>query len=126
VGRMTLRVLAGVVAALACAGGAHADPVVYTWTGYGGFGPTSTGSKCGSYKMTVNVTVDGDAVKGVFQQVMRDERQFEAKLAKDGTFKTTAVVGNGGIMDVTGVINDGESTVVLDGYCKFNAKLSRK
>jgi hypothetical protein len=24
------------------------------------------------------------------------------------------------------VINDGESTVVLDGYCKFNAKLSRK
>jgi hypothetical protein len=76
--------------------------------------------------MTVNVSVDGDAVKGVFRQEGRDERNFEATLGKDGAFKTTAVVGGGGIMDVTGTIKDGDSTVLLDGYCRFNAKLTRK
>jgi hypothetical protein len=119
-------VLAGAAAVLLLSGGVHADPVVYTWTGLGGFGPKTAGStRCG-VKMTVNVTVDGDSVKGVFQQEGRDQRNFETTLGKDGTFKTTAVVGGGGIMDVTGVIRDGESTVLLDGYCRFDAKLTRK
>jgi hypothetical protein len=124
---MRFLVLAGAAAGLLLTGGVHADPVVYTWTGYGGFGPKTAGStRCGSSKMTVNVSVDGDSVRGVFQQEGRDERKFETTLGKDGTFKTTAVVGGGGIMDVTGVIKDGESTVLLDGYCRFNAKLTRK
>jgi hypothetical protein len=124
---MRLLVLAGAAGLLLLSGGVHADPVVYSWTGYGGFGPKTAGStRCGSFKMTVNVSVDGDSVKGVFQQQGRDERNFETTLGKDGTFKTTAVVGGGGIMDVTGVIKDGESTVLLDGYCRFDARLTRK
>jgi hypothetical protein len=124
---MTFPVLAGALAGLLFSGGVQADPVVYTWTGYGGFGPKTAGStRCGSFKMTVNVSVDGDAVKGVFRQEGRDERNFEGTLGKDGAFKTTAVVGGGGIMDVTGTIKDGDSTVLLDGYCRFNAKLTRK
>jgi hypothetical protein len=125
--RRTWLALAGLVAGAAYCGGAHADPAAYTWTGYGGFGPKTAGStKCPSYKMTVNVTVDGDSVKGVFQQEGRDERNFVATLDKDGTFKTTATVGGGGVMDVTGVIREGESAVLLDGYCRFNARLARK
>jgi hypothetical protein len=124
---MRIPVLAGTVACLLLSGGVRADPAVYTWTGYGGFGPKTAGStRCGSFKMTVNISVDGDSVKGVFQQHGRDERNFETTLGKDGSFKTTAVVGGGGIMDVTGVIKDGESTVLLDGYCRFNATLTRK
>jgi len=124
---MRFPVLAGAVAGLVLCGAAQADPVVYTWTGYGGFGPKTAGStRCPSYKMTVNVTVDGDSVKGVFQQEGRDERNFETTLGKDGAFKTTAVVGNGGIMDVTGTIKDGENTVLLDGYCRFDAKLAKR
>ena len=119
-------VLAGAAAGLLLSGGVHADPVVYTWTGLGGFGPKTAGSTRCAVKMTVNVTVDGDSVKGVFQQEGRDQRSFETTLGKDGTFKTTAVVGGGGIMDVTGVIRDGQSTVLLDGYCRFDAKLTRK
>jgi len=119
-------VLARATAGLLLSGGVHADPVVYTWTGLGGFGPKTAGSTRCAVKMTVNVTVDGDSVKGVFQQEGRDQRSFETTLGKDGTFKTTAVVGGGGIMDVTGVIRDGQSTVLLDGYCRFDAKLTRK
>ena len=29
-------------------------------------------------------------------------------------------------MDVTGVISDQESAVLLDGYCKFGGKLNKK
>jgi hypothetical protein len=36
------------------------------------------------------------------------------------------VVGNGGIVDVTGTIKDGENTVMLDGYCRFDAKLAKR
>jgi len=113
------------VAGLVPAGGAQAEALVYTWTGYGGFGPKSVTTKCATYRMTVNVTVDGDSVKGTFQQDMRDERRFEAMLGKDGAFKTTTMVQNGS-MDVSGVIKDRESTIVLDGYCRFDAKLTRK
>ena len=35
--------------------------------------------------------------------------------------------GDGGnSMDVKGTIKDGESRIILDGYCKFDAKLVRK
>jgi len=122
-----LLAFAGALAAVAATGAAQAEPVAYTWTGYGGFGPKTAGStKCPHYTMTVNVVVDGDSVKGVFQQQGSDARNFEATMGKDGTFKTTAMVGGGGIMDVTGVIKDAESAVLLDGYCRFNAKLTRK
>jgi hypothetical protein len=56
---------------------------------------------------------------------LRKQLWFEATLGKDGAFKTTVMVGNGGSMDVGGVIKDGESAVLLDGYCRFDAKLTR-
>lgn len=110
----------------ALAGVAHAQPTLYTWTGYGEFGLKSTGNKCGSYRMTVDVAVDGAAVRGTFQQALREQRHFEATLDAAGAFKTTAVVDSGDLMDVTGTIRDGGGAVTLDGYCRFKAKLVRK
>ena len=47
-------------------------------------------SKCVTYKMTITVTVDGNAVKGLFQQEGRPERKFETTLGKNGAIKTAA------------------------------------
>ena len=119
-----LRVIAGAVAFLLVAGAAHAEPVVYSWTGYGENVPGS--SKCPTYKMTINVTLDGDSVKGKFQQEGRPERSFETTLGKNGAIKTAAMVGGGGMMDVIGQIKDGESKIKLDGYCRFEGPLTKK
>ena len=119
-----LRVIAGTVALLLVAGAALAEPAVYTWTGVGVNVPGS--SKCPTYKMTINVTVDGDSVKGKFQQEGRPERSFETTLGKNGAIKTAAMVGGGGMMDVIGQIKDGESKIKLDGYCKFEGPLTKK
>ena len=115
---------AGAFAVLLIAGAAQAQPVVYTWTGFGTNVPGS--SKCPTYKMTINVTVDGKNVKGTFQQEGRPERTFEATLDADGGIKTTAKVGGGGSMDVTGSVKDGDMKVLLDGYCKFGGPLTKK
>lgn len=97
------------------------QPAAFTWTGMG------TGSgKCPTYKMTIDVTIEGSAVRGLFQQEGRPQRHFEATMGAGGVFKTKAEVGGGGSMDVTGAIKDGESKVLLDGYCKFDAKLTKK
>ena len=105
------------------AGAAQAAPVAYTWTGMGVNVPGS--AKCATYKMTIDVTVDGKTVKGVFHQQGREERNFEATLDGKGMFKTKAAVG-GGSMFVSGSISATESRVVLDGYCKFGGKLTGK
>ena len=112
---------AAAIAVLALAGTAHAQQSTYTWTGAG-----QGSGKCTSYKMTIDVTVDGNAVKGHFQQQGRDERHFEATLDGKGLFKTKAEVGGGGSMAVSGAISDKESRVLLDGYCKFDGKLTKK
>ena len=117
-------IAASIIAAVLFAGTAYAQQAMYTWTGYGTNVPGS--SKCPTYKMTINVTVEGTAVKGHFQQEGRDARHFEATLGQGGAFKTTAIVGGGNKMDVTGTIADGGSKVLLDGYCKFDAKLAKK
>jgi hypothetical protein len=36
------------------------------------------------------------------------------------------VVGGGNIMQVSGKIADNDSTVLLDGYCKFGGHLTKK
>src|SRR6266478_4135567 len=122
---MTIRhfILAGAVGGLALPGAAYAQSAAYTWTGMGT--NVSSSSKCSTYKMTIDVTVDGKAVKGIFHQQGRDERHFEATLNDKGLFKTKAQVA-GGTMDVTGTISDKESRVLLDGYCKFEGKLTKK
>ena len=118
-------VVAGMaLATLLFAGAVYAQPVGYAWTGYGI--NVSGSSKCPTYQMTIDVTVEGDSVKAFFQQEGRPERHFEATKDAKGMFKTKAVVGGGGSMDVSGTISDIDSKVLLDGYCKFGGKLTKK
>jgi hypothetical protein len=118
---MLRAIFVGAVAMLAMVDATLAQQAAYTWTG------TGQGSgKCTSYKMTVNVTVEGTAVKGVFKQEGRAERHFETTLAPGGLIKTKAQLDGGNSMDVKGTIKEGESRVVLDGYCKFDARLTKK
>ena len=112
------------LAALVLAAPVHAQSAKYGWTGYGVNVPGS--SKCPTYKMTIDVTVAGDSVKALFQQEGRDQRHFEATKDATGTFKTTAVVGGGNIMQVSGTISDAGGKVLLDGYCKFEGPLTKK
>lgn len=109
------------IAVLAMGDAALAQQATYTWTGAG-----QGSGKCTSYKMTVNVTVEGTAVKGLFKQEGRTERHFEATLGAGGAIKTKAKLDGGSTMDVKGTIKDGEGRIILDGYCKFDAKLVRK
>ena len=76
--------------------------------------------------MTIDVTVAGNSVAAQFQQEGRPERHFEATKEAQGNDKTEAVVGGGNIMQVSGKITDADSTVVLDGYCKFGGHLTKK
>jgi hypothetical protein len=113
---------AAMLAVLATGGAVLAQQAAYTWTGAG-----QGSGKCTSYKMTVNVAVEGTAVKGTFQQEGRTERHFETTLGAGGVIKATkAKLDGGSSMDVKGTIKDGESRVILDGYCKFDAKLTKK
>jgi hypothetical protein len=41
-------------------------------------------------------------------------------------FHTSAVVGGGNVIQVSGTINGADSNVLLDGYCKFGGPLIRK
>jgi hypothetical protein len=116
--------IAFILGSFACIGAALAQQAAYSWTGLGTNVPNS--SKCTSYKMTIDVTVQGSAVKGDFQQEGREQRHFEAVADANGAFKTKAQLGAGNSMDVTGSVKDGSSSVVLDGYCKFGGKLTKK
>lgn len=111
-------------AALLVAGPALAEPAIYSWTGYGLNVPGS--GKCPTYKMTIDVTVVGTDVQGRFQQEGRPERNFKATLGSDMKFKTTAIVGGGNKMDVVGSLKEGNSTIMLDGYCLFEGKLTKR
>jgi hypothetical protein len=117
-------ILASVFAAALFAGAASAQQTAYTWTGAGE--NVRGASKCPGYKMTINVTVEGTAVKGQFQQEGREQRHFETTLGQGGAFKTVAKLGQGNTIDVVGTIKDGESKIMLDGYCKFAGKLTKK
>jgi hypothetical protein len=116
-------IVAAGMAALLVAGGSAvcAEQTAYAWTGMG------VGSgKCSTYKMEINITAEGNLVKGVLKQQGRPERTFEATADKNGLFKTTAKVGNGGTLEVNGSLKEGSTNVVLDGYCKFGGRLTTK
>lgn len=106
---------------IAVAGLLSAAPAVaqtqYTWTGYG-----AGQYNCPRYKMTIDVSVTGNQVSGTFMQEGRQQR-FWAPVAMDGAgnFQTTAKVADG-TMKVRGRITPAGGNVVLDGYCKFDAK----
>src|SRR5215510_5699803 len=120
---MLKRAFVGAMASLLFVGAAHAQPVVYTWTGYGKNVPGS--SKCPTYKMVIDVTVTGDQVKGRFQQEGRPERGFETTMLKGGVIKTAAIVGGGNMMEVFGQIKEGDNKILLNGYCKFGGPLTK-
>jgi hypothetical protein len=103
---------------------AWAETATYSLTGMG-TGVAGT-SKCATYQITIDVTVDGKAVKGLFKQQGRPERAFTATLDDKGAFKTRADVGEGNTMDVSGTIAAKDGRILLDGYCKFEGKLGRK
>jgi hypothetical protein len=117
-------IAAATLATVLLAGAAQAEPAIYTWTGYGLNVPGS--GKCPTYKMTIDVTVVGSDVQGRFLQEGRTERNFKATMGPDMKFKTTAVVGGGNKMDVVGSLKEGNSTIMLDGYCLFEGKLTKK
>lgn len=89
----------------------------YTWTGYG-----AGQYNCPRYKMTIDVSVTGNMVAGTFMQEGRQQRFWNA-VAMDGAgnFRTTAKVADGN-MKVSGKITPTGGNVLLDGYCKFDAK----
>ena len=120
---MRIVTLTMTVLALFGIGSAWAQAATYTLTGMG-TGVAGT-SKCATYQITIDVSVDGKAVKGLFKQQGRPERAFTATLDDKGAFKTQANVGEGNVMDVSGTISDKESRILLDGYCKFEGKLLR-
>ena len=121
---MLKRLAVATLATLFLAGPALAEPPIFTWTGYGLNVPGS--GKCPTYKMTIDVTVVGTDVQGRFQQEGRPERNFKATLGADMKFKTTAIVGGGNKMDVVGALKEGASTIMLDGYCLFEGKLTKR
>jgi hypothetical protein len=90
----------------------------YTWTGYG-----QGQGNCTRYKMTIDVTLTGNQVKGTFLQEGRTQRFWDPVAADAaGNFRATAKVGDGNTMKVTGKVTPAGGNVVLDGYCKFDAK----
>jgi len=104
---------------------ALAQTASYTWTGFGKSGGVGgSGGKCASYKMKIDVTVTGTDIKGLFQQEGRVQRNFEATADAAGVFRTKAKV-DGGSMDVKGTISATKASVLLDGYCKFDATLKK-
>ena len=105
------------------AGTAWAQTAVYSLTGMGTGVPGT--SKCATYQIIIDVTIDGKAVKGSFKQQGRPERTFATTLDDKGMFKAKAEIGESNIMDVSGVISAGDSRIFLDGYCKFEGKLNR-
>ena len=119
----TTTIAAGLLGVLLIATAAWAEPVNYTWSGPGI--NTQGSTKCPGYKMTIDIMVDGDKVSGRFQQEGRPERKFETTRNAQGAIKTKAEVGEGNVMDVSGVISAGDSRIFLDGYCKFEGKLNR-
>jgi len=117
---MTKTIAAGLVASLLIATAAQAQAEAYTWTGVGI--NVQGANKCPTYKMTIDITIEGDKVSGRFQQEGRPERKFETTRNAQGVIKTKAELGQGNTIEVMGTINDKEQKIVLDGYCKFDAK----
>ncbi len=102
--------------------GGTASAQTYTGTVYG-FG---SGNNCSRYQMTMDVTVSGSQVQGIFQQKDRPQRNFAATADAAGVFKGTAMLGEGNKMSVAGSVKPNEVRVKLDGYCTFDFKLAPK
>jgi hypothetical protein len=106
------------LALLAATPGLAAEGDVWTWSGYGHSGS----NKCFTYKMDISVTEQGGRAIGLFQQEGRPQRNFDLPLGADGSFKGTAMLGQGNTIAVSGKLGDG-AKIKLDGYCVFDGPL---
>ena len=123
-GMIRLVVMGGAMAGLLFTGAAQAQTGAYTWAGYGVNAAGS--SQCPTYKMVIDVTVEGNSVKGLFQQDGRPQHHFETTKDASGAFKAKADLGGSSSMSVTGSLKDGDSKVLLVGYCMFGGPLTKK
>lgn len=106
------------------AAGALAEPVKYTWHGYGINVPQS--SKCPTYELNLSFYVENGKVWGDWLQTGRVVRKFEFTLAPDGTFKGEVDL-QASIMYVKGQVTpDGQARMDMKGYCIFGGWLKRE
>ncbi len=111
------------VALSAAASPAQAETHISDYAGVSyGTGP----GNCSSYLMFVEITVSGNDVRGVFQQTDRTKRHFKATRDASGAFKTQAVVGGGGRMNVSGTLRPDGGDVLFEGYCRFETRLAKR
>jgi hypothetical protein len=83
-GMIKVVVLVSAMTGLLFTGAVLAQTATYTWAGKG-VSPAGS-SRCPNYYMVINVTVQGNSVKGRFQQEIRQERHFEATKDASGAF----------------------------------------
>ena len=105
------------------AGAALAEPIKYTWHGYGINVPQS--SKCGSYELNLSFYVENGKVWGDWLQTGRVVRKFEFALAADGTFAGQVDL-QASIMNVKGQVTVDGARMDMKGYCIFGGPLKRE
>ena len=101
---------------------AKADPVKYTWHGYGT--NVMGSSKCGGYEMNITVYVENGKVWGDWQQTGRVVRKFSFPLAADGSFLGEVDL-QASIMTVSGKISADSARMDMKGYCIFGGMLKK-
>jgi len=121
------RILLGLAMAGLLTGGAaiaqQPPPGKYNWVGYGRGGVDSP--NCGTYKMTISISVENGRAIGLFQQDGRAQRNFDLPIQANGIFKGEARLGEGNKISVSGRISGDSGEILLDGYCKFGGTLRR-
>jgi hypothetical protein len=109
-------------ALLALAGAAQAEPVKYTWHGYGINVPGS--SKCPGYELDIYLNHEGNRVWGHWQQRTRVVRPFEFTVAADGSFGGRVDL-QASIMTVTGRVSGDNVRFDMKGYCIFGGPMKK-
>ena len=101
---------------------AKAEPVKYTWHGYGT--NVMGSSKCTGYEMNINVNVENGKVWGDWLQTGRVVRRFSFPLAPDGSFGGQVDL-QASVMNVRGKISGDSARMDMEGYCIFGGMLRK-
>ena len=104
------------------AAAAYAEPIKYTWHGYGINVPGS--SKCGSYELNIQLNLEGNRVWGQWQQRTRVVRPFEFTVAADGSFGGQVDL-QASIMNVKGSVSGDSVRFDMRGYCVFGGLMKK-
>lgn len=107
--------------ALVCVA-AQAEPVKYTWHGYGI--NVMGSSKCPGYELNLTVNVENGRVFGQWQQTGRVVRSFDLPMAPDGSFKGVVDL-QASLMNVSGRITPDSARFDMKGYCIFGGYLKK-